>query len=60
VVEHRRVLGLAAEPLDQRLIPSELGEQHLHRHRSVEELVAREEDLGHASTRDRSFDGVAA
>ena len=41
--------GLPTEPLDEGWVGGELGEQHLHGDRSVEQLVASEEDLGHAA-----------
>ena len=48
VVEARRVLGLAAEPLDEAGVARELGEQHLDRDPAVELSVVREEHVGHA------------
>ena len=59
VVEHRRVLRLTAEPLDEARIARELGEQHLDRDESIELLIASEEDIRHATARDRPFDRVS-
>ena len=54
-----RRLGLAAEPLDEVRIGGELGEQHLDRHQTIEQQVAREEDVGHAAASDALLDFVA-
>ena len=59
VVEPRRVLRLAAEPLDEAGVARELGEEDLDRDLAVELPVARQEDVGHAAPRDRPLDLVA-
>ena len=52
-------LCLAPEPLDERRLARELGVQGLQRDGTVEQLVAGEEDLGHAALRDLPLDLVA-
>jgi hypothetical protein len=47
------------EALDERWLACVLGVQRLQRDRTVEQLVAREEDLGHAALRDLALDLVA-
>ena len=59
VVEVGRRRGLAAEPLDEVRIGGVLGEQHLDRHRTVEQPVAGEEHVGHAAAPDAAVDLVA-
>ena len=59
MVQVRRSLGLAADPLDERRVGRVLGEQHLDGDRPVEELVARQEHLGHATSRDASVELVS-
>ena len=49
VVEVGGRRGLPPEPLDERRVGGELGEQHLHGDGPVEQLVAGEEHLGHAA-----------
>ena len=49
VVQVGRGLGLAAEALDERRVLGVLGEQHLDRHRPVEQQVAGQVDVGHAA-----------
>jgi hypothetical protein len=60
VVEVGRRGGLPPEPLDEGRIGGELGEQDLDGHRPVEELVAREEDLGHATAAEAAVQLVSA
>ena len=50
---------LAAEPLDEVGVGGVLGEQHLDRHRTVEQPVAGEEHVGHAAAPDAAVDLVA-
>ena len=57
--EVRGGLRLAAEPLDEVGVGGELGEQHLDRHRPVEQAVAGEEHVGHAAAPDALLDLVA-
>ena len=52
-------LGFAAESLDKSGVGGELGEQHLDGDRSVEQKVAGQKDVGHATTADAAFDLVA-
>ena len=59
VVEVGGGLGLPAEALDERRVGGELGEQDLDRDRAVEQLVTREEHLGHAAAGDRAVELVA-
>ncbi len=59
VVEVGRRLRLAAEALDEVRVDGELGEQHLDRHRPVEQQVARQEHVGHAAAPDALLDFVA-
>ena len=59
VVEVRRGLRLTPEPLDERRVLRELGEEHLQRDRTVEQLVTGQEDVGHASTTDPALQLVA-
>ena len=54
-----RRLGLAAEPLDEVRVGGELGEQHLDGDQTVEQQVARQEDVGHAAAPDALLDFVA-
>ena len=58
VRELGRGLGLAAEALDERRVGGVLGGQALHRHRTVEELVLGQEDLGHPPLADRLLEDV--
>ena len=48
-------LRLATEPLDERGVGGELREQHLDRHRAVEQLIAGEEHFGHPATGEASM-----
>jgi hypothetical protein len=59
MVEVGRGLRLAAETLDEVRVDGELGEQHLDGHRPVEQLVARQEHVGHAAAPDALFEFVA-
>ena len=59
VVEVGGGLRLAPEPLDERRLARVLGVQRLQRDGPVEQLVAGEEDLGHAALRDLPLDLVA-
>ena len=52
-------LGLPAEPLDERAVDGELGEEHLERHRAVEKPVVGAVHLGHATTGDEVVELVA-
>ncbi len=52
-------LGLASEPLDEVRISRELGKQHLDGHETVEQKVARQEDVGHATPSDALLNFVA-
>ena len=52
-------LGLAPEPLDEARVAGELGEEHLDRHRTVEQLVAGEVHLRHPAPCDPALDLVA-
>jgi hypothetical protein len=55
VVQVRGALRLTAEALDEVGVGRELGEQHLDRHRTVEQLVAGQEHVGHAAARDAAM-----
>ena len=59
VVEVRGRLRLAPEPLDERWLARELGEQRLQRDRPVQRLIVGEVDLGHTASGDLTFDLVA-
>src|SRR5690606_1511378 len=52
--------GLPPEPLDERRVGGELGEEDLHGHGPVEELVAGEVHLGHAAAPEAAVELVAA
>ena len=67
-VEHRHDVGmgevggrlrLPAEPLHERTVDGQLGEQDLERHRPVEESVVGAVDLGHAAPGDQVIQLVA-
>ena len=49
MVEVRRGLSLAAEPLDEEFVTGVLGEEHLDGHRSVEQEVTGEVHVSHAT-----------
>ena len=52
-------LGLAAEPLDERPVDRQLGEQDLEGHRTVEQPITGAVDLGHAAPGDQVVELVA-
>ena len=59
VVQVGGALRLTAEPLDEARIGGELREQHLDGDGAVEQLIAGEEDVGHAAARDAAVQLVA-
>ena len=59
VVEVRGGLRLAPEPLDERGLARELGEQRLQRDRPVQRLIACEVHLGHTAPGDLTLDLIA-
>ena len=52
-------LGFPAEPLDERGVRGELGEEHLDGDRPVEQQVLGQVDLGHAAPRNVAYQFVA-
>jgi hypothetical protein len=45
-------LSLSPKPLHKRIIDAELGEEHLQRHRSIQQGIASSIDIGHPTARD--------
>ena len=60
VVEAGRGLGLPPEALHEGGVLGQVGDEHLHRHRAVEELVVAQVDLGHPALGQVADDAVAA
>jgi hypothetical protein len=53
-------LCLPTKPLDERRVGGEFWEQHLDRNWPIERAIARQEHLGHSTTREAPVDFVAA
>ncbi len=60
VVQVGSCLGLSAEALDERGLGGELRKEHLDGHGAVEQLVARQEDVGHAPAGEPAVQFVAS
>ena len=60
MVEVRRGLCLAAEPLDERGVGREIGKQDFDRDGSIEQAITSEEDVGHPTAGQASLELVPA